>query len=391
MIDAAQIFRQTINTSQFTAEVNSLPKDVPAQTGAAMGFSAVVEADPTAELMDSMEELSFQFEEKEAKNVSERKLGETKSSQNAYVKAIEEWMKLMPDMPDGAFMARLLRQCRQAQPMPNAAELLKRLAQPGGSEDPSHQAAMLDCLEKLAGEGDKELTRLFADARQTLERTKGAEMRAGFNLAEAVNSRATNAAEMQDLRQLYRGTVIGFTTPQQCFKSLLATRGPGALAKALEFLIEGAGADLGSPSPSQSTAELRRIILDLQCVQVLKTVLDKMDGLAARMLKEFQNPCLMNGEKMTGKIVDFTEEPFMSRETIASFVKGCGVEKLMARLDFLIQLTIIFRQLSPRLFASEKDRFRMIDSAQEELDEVVDESEVEEEKKRKQEQEGGKK
>lgn len=390
MLDAAQIFRQTINTTQFTAQVDSLPKDVPAQTGSAMGFSAVVDVDPTAELMDSMEELSFQFEEKEAKNVSERKLGETKSSQNAYVKAIEEWMKLMPDMPDSAFIARLLRQCRQAVPMPNATELLKWLAQPGGSEDPSHQAAMLDLLDKLAGEGDKELTRLFADARQTLERTKGAEMRAGFNLAEAVNSRATNAAEMQDLRQLYRGTVIGFTTPQQCFKELLSTRGPGALAKALEFLIEGAGADLGSPSPSQSTEELRRVILDLQCVQVLKTVLDKMDGLAARMLKEFQNPCLMNGEKMTGKIVDFTEEPFMSRETIASFVKGCGIEKLMARLDFLTQLTIIFRQLSPRLVSSEKDRFRMIDSAQEELDEVVDESEIEKAKREKN-KEGGKK
>ena len=126
-----------------------------------------------------------------------------------------------------------------------------------------------------------------------------------------------------------------------------------------------------SATPSKSPEELRRIMLDLQCVQVLKTVLDRMTGLEGRMETQFGEHCLLNGEQMTGKIMDFTEFSFVGVDDIRSFISGCGIEKLLARMDFCRELTGVFRQLSSRLFANEQDRIRLIDTAQEHLDGIV--------------------
>ena len=73
--DAAQILRQTYAAGAEAAKLREMaePPRVSApevQRGELMGTSFVLAEDPMAELMDSMEELSFQFEEK--KNLSRR-------------------------------------------------------------------------------------------------------------------------------------------------------------------------------------------------------------------------------------------------------------------------------------------------------------------------------
>ena len=100
------------------------------------------------------------------------------------------------------------------------------------------------------------------------------------------------------------------------------------------------------------------------------------------MERQFGETCLLNGEQMTGRVLDFTEQAFVAAGGIASFIGDCGMAKLLARMDFARELTRLFRQLSPRLFASEADRQRLVDAAQEHLDGLVsleEEAEQEEE------------
>ena len=377
MLDAAQIMRQALQAGRFDTLQNAAfsatqTNKAAVESGQAMGFTLQVMDDPAADLMDSMEELSFQFEEKTLKSVAERKLGEIRSAQSAYVMAVETWQKTMPDMPGGAFMERMLRQLRQAmqsgQP-PDANGLLKMLGE--GSRDPSHQFAMIDILEKAVGADETSLKGLLESAKGELMRTQGAAVRAGVNLAAVVNSTAQTPGEMQGLRDLYRGEVLGFTSPQDCFASLLQSRGVGRLADAIDFLIKGCGVDLQSPSPSQSPEELRRILGDLQCVQVLKTCLDKLSTLSGKMASQFGEPCLLDGEKLTGRVMDFTRMPFVNAGNIASLVSSCGLSQLLAQIYFCTGLIDVFRQLSPRLFEQEADRFRLEDAAQEHLDGLI--------------------
>lgn len=377
MLDSAQIMRQALQAGRFdtlqneafsTAQTNKAA----VESGQAMGFTLQVMDDPMADLMDSMEELSFQFEEKELKSAAERKLGAARANRNAYVTAVETWQKTLPDLPGGAFMERMLRALRQMAQMGRSmdpGQLLKMLGE--GSRDPTHQFAMVDILEQALAPEEADLRTLLEATKQELTRTKGAEIRAGVNLAAVVNAKAQSPEEMQGLRDLYRGEVLGFKSPQDCFASLLQTRGAGRLADAIDFLIKGCGVDLQSPSPSQSPEELRRILGDLQCVQVLKTCLDKLTVLSGKMASQFGEPCLLSGEKLTGRVMDFTQMPFVNAANIASLISTCGLSQLLAQIYFCTGLIDVFRQLSPRLFDQEADRFRLEDAAQEHLDGLV--------------------
>ena len=372
--DAAQILRQTYASGLTDLRPTSFqePSAPQIQRGEMMGTAFVVESDPMAELMDSMEELSFQFEEKESKRVGERKMGEMQGPRMALVKAVESWLKMMPDMPGRDFIARLMRNMRAANASGNPispGDLIKELAR--GSTDPSHQFAMLDILEQAFGEGEDALRALVRQAKTSLMEAKGPEIKAGINLAEEVNARATTPEEMSELRDMYRSEVIGFTKPQDCFRSLLSARGAEGLKDAIEFLIAGCGTDLKSASPSMEAAALGRILTDLQCVQVLQTVLEALVSLGYRMKKQFGEECLMSGEQMTERVMDFTEQAFVTSSGIASFIGDCGMKALLSRMDFARELTRLFRKLSPRLFEREGDRHRLVDAAQEHLDELI--------------------
>jgi len=378
MIDSAQVLRHQLqqagrfdqlqNESVSSHQMNQAA----VQSGQALGYRLEVEQNPMADLTDSLEELSMQFEEKEMKTAGERKLGEKHGPRSAYLTAVEKWQRVLPDMPGGEFMERMLRLLRQKDRqggrMTDAQGLLKMLKRE--SADPSHTFAMLDILEEAA-DGEADIQELVRQAKAQLEQKEGAEARAGINLAEVVNANAETPEEMQNLRDLYRGEILGFSTPQDCFRSLLANRGAGRLAESIEFLFQGLGVDLQSASPSRSPEELRSVLTDLQCVEVLKTVMDKCESLAGKMLSQFGETCLLNGEKMTGKIIDFTEMSFVSAGNISAFVSSCGITQLLAQLYFCTTLSTLFRGLSPRLFGEEGGRFRLIDATQEHLDGLV--------------------
>ena len=379
--DAAQILRQTYAAGAEAAQMaQSLQREQPAapvqQRGEISGTAFVVEADPLAELQDSMEELSFQFEEKTAKRLAERRMGPMQGMRASFVRALEAWRSLMPDMPGNEKLKRTIQTVREmmrsGEFSGSAAEaMLKVLARE--STDPSHQFAMLDLMEQMLGEGETELRDLVRQTKAQLMTEKGAEIKAGINLAEEVNARASTPEQMRELRDMYRSEVVGVTKPQDCFRSLLSMRGAEGIKDAIDFLIAGCGADLKSSSPSLEASALGRILTDLQCVQVLQTVLDALTALGRRMGKQFGETCLLDGEGLTERVLDLTEQPFVAAPAISRLIGDCGMRMLLARMDFARELTALFRKLSPRLFAREGDRQRLVDAAQEHLDELITE------------------
>ena len=133
--DAAQILRQTYAAGAEAAQMRELAEPSRAEVaaparGELKGTAFMVEADPMAELMDSMEELSFQFEEKAAKRVGERKLGEMQGPRSALLRAVESWLAVMPDLPGRDFLTRIMRQMRSSaasgRPI-DAGDLLKEI------------------------------------------------------------------------------------------------------------------------------------------------------------------------------------------------------------------------------------------------------------------------
>ncbi|MBR0197327.1 MAG: type III secretion system gatekeeper subunit SctW [Kiritimatiellae bacterium] len=382
--DAAQILRQTyaagaeaFNMREMAeAQIRQGPSQV--SRGEMMGTAAIVENDPLAELQDSMEELSFQFEEKTAKRLAERRMGPLQGMRASFVRALEAWFSMMPDMPGRERLEKFIQNVRRLMRSGTNVTvdgLLKDLAHE--TTDPSHQFAMLDILEQMLADGEMELRDLIRQARTQLMSEKGAEIKAGINLSEEINARATTPEEMQNLRDLYRSETIGFTSPQDCFRSLLANRGAAGLADAISFLIAGCGADLKSATPSQDAVALGRILTDLGCVQALQSVLDSLNLLVARMAKEFCESSLLDGAQLSGRIMDLTEQAFATAASIANLVGDCALRQILANIDFTRELTRILRNLPQRLFKKEGERQRLVDATQEHLDNLIAEEERE--------------
>jgi len=375
VISSAQIFRNLHAQALAAGQKAPAPAEgkAAAETGQVMGYRLTAMADPAAKLADSMEELSMLFEEKEMKTVGERKLGQAHGRNANLLRAIQAWQGVLLDVPKVSAQIAILAHLKKAFEdgrKVSADDLLARLEEE--SDEPTHQFAMLDAMRQGCGEGERDLRDLFDAAREKLMQSKGEEVRAGLNIAETVNKTAGNPDEMRDLRALYRGEILGFKSPQHCFRSLLATRGAGRLDESLDFLVESCGIDLESATPSQSPEELRRILLDLQSVQVLKTVMGRFGTLNARLEKSYGEKGLLNDEQLTGRLMDLTEAPFVSKDDVSGLVGACSFAKLAPQVYFTTELLGISRTLSPRLFGEGGDRFKLVDACQEHLDSLVD-------------------
>ena len=387
-MDAAQIFRQSLAPSGYeamTALSQSAAAEAPAaQTGTVGGMAFEVEADPMQELQDSMEELSFQFEEAGGKSMADRKIGQRKGVSQTYLAAVQKWMNSLPDMPAQQAMTLILRQLRSnldtnGAPM-SAKELLAMLRRLSG--DPSHVFAMLEVIGAGTEEAESLLRQVVTQAKTVLMQEQGAEVKAGLNLAEVVKAEARNLQEMGELRDLYRGEVLGFTNPADCFRSLLAARGEGRLAEAIEFLFKGCSVELQANDPSRSPEELRRIINDLQSVEVLRTMLDKLNGMVDQIFKAFGEHCRLTGEQLISRFLDFIDLPFVNSSNFSTLVSSTGLATLLAQIYFMTEVTKRIRELSPRLFAKESDRFKLGEAAQEHLDGLITMEEEVERKRR---------
>ncbi|MBR6058850.1 MAG: type III secretion system gatekeeper subunit SctW [Victivallales bacterium] len=348
------------------------------ERGEVMGFQVETQPDLAAMLNDSLEEISSMFEETEVKNMGDREVGDKRKTENRFTARVRFWANKLSDMPNSDVIARILRRLRN---MGYASqEQLMGMLQ-DASEDVTHQFAMLECLEEALAENpeDANLREVVRQARQELERTKGPEIRVGVNLAELLEEHGGDVEEMQAKRDLYRGEILGFSDPQTCFKSLLAKQGADKLSEAIDFLLTACSVDMAAATPSTQPEELRRIIVDLQSVEVLKTVLERFDKLEMRMERMFGEQLQMSGEKMTGEVLDMTHQSFLNGSFIEAFVASVGLKKLYPKMDFMREFSAIVRSMSMRCFPDVESRLRLIDGAQEYLDELVREDEANQE------------
>ena len=348
------------------------------ERGEAMGFQVETQPDAVAMLTDSLEEISSMFEETEVKNMGDREIGDKRKTENRFEMRVRFWANKMSDMPNSDVIAQILRKLRNMG-YTSQQQLMGMLQD--ASEDVTHQFAMLECLEEALIENpeDAQLLAAVRQARQELERTQGPEIRVGINLAELLQEHGGDAEEMQAKRDLYRGEILGFDDPQACFKSLLASQGADKLSEAIDFLMTACSVDMAAATPSTQPEELRRIIVDLQSVEVLKTVLERFDKLEMRMDKMFGETLQMSGEKMTGEVLDMTRQAFLNGSVIEAFVAAVGLKKLYPKMDFMREFSAIIRSMSMRCFPDTESRLRLIDGAQDYLDELVREDEASQE------------
>lgn len=381
-IDSTQMNNRALNLGNIDAvrDTSYTPlqnNKAGADSGVANGVPFVVEEASAQKLQSAREDLSLRFVERELPPIGDHKLGDELSTRQKYFTAVDSWQRILPDVPHGSYGENLLSQLRTMRDggiLPSTKDLLKRLAE--GTPDPSVQFALLETLLILNENGDKDIQELLKDARRELSAKNGVEIRAGINIAETVNAQTKDPAKMQELRDLYRAEVDGFKSPQDCFSSLMASRGPGRMDEALKFLIDSAGVDIRSASPSRDPIELSRILTDLKNVQMIKSSHDEMAKLLERMSAQFGETPAVDAEKATAMLMDATRGLSLSKEGVGAFVDGLGARSPQAKLDCAREFLGALRRLPDGLFAGgNAGRLGMVDATLLLLDDLTAEME----------------
>ena len=381
-IDATQMNNRALNLGNIDAvrDTSYTPlqgNKAGADSGVANGVHFVVEEASAQKLQAAREDLSLRFVEREMPPIGDHKMGDRLNPRQAYFAAVDKWQRILPDAPKGEYGENLLSQLRTMRDggiLPSTGDFLKRLAE--GSSDPSVQYALLETLSFLLTADDKDIQALLADARRTLLAKNGVEIRAGINIVETVNAQTQDPAKMQELRDLYRAEVDGFKSPQDCFSSLMASRGPGRMDEALKFLIDSAGVDIRSASPSRDPVELSRILTDLKNVQTIKSSYDEMAKLLERMSAQFGEAPAVDAEKATAMLMDATRGLSLSKEGVSAFVDGLGAKSPQAKYDCTREFLSALRRLPDGLFAGgNAGRLGMVDATLSLLDDLTAEME----------------
>lgn len=238
--------------------------------------SVNVGKDPTSMLQDAAEELTFGAHEFRTKReLGERKLREGEgSSQIETIKRIQEYMEKLPDL-DPRRLQDLYEQLRNSSEGPSREGLQRRLG--GFHEDITYQQAALEFLaSELEKTGDDpELLDVVRGALVENERSYGPEIRAGLNITGAAIESAASSGEVQDLREMYRSTVLKHESIRQSFDNIVERYGEEDLGERIGFLLTAIGEDLGARGPSIPPAELKIIMDDMHQLETLSTLRER--------------------------------------------------------------------------------------------------------------------
>ena len=238
-------------------------------------------------ISDASEELTFVHSETQSKRLAERKSTTRKGGlDEAAMELYQKFMQSVPDMGSADKLSSLLESIKKGKPSPD--ELRQQLGEQ--YEDVSHQFAALEFLEEVLTQqkAPEEQLATVREARRQLEQERGPEIRAGLNVAlEAHRFSEQGVGSSQELRDLYRDTVLKFEDAEQAFESILSQYGREKFADAAEFLIRGIGHDLEAMGPSRDKEELHAINRGLKSVQHARNLYIAFDDLLGKMQKQF--------------------------------------------------------------------------------------------------------
>jgi type III secretion system YopN/LcrE/InvE/MxiC family regulator len=96
-----------------------------------------------------------------------------------------------------------------------------------------------------------------------------------------------DAKEVQELRNLYRETVLSHESLGKSWHNIVERYGEGDLGGKITFLLKAIGADLASRGPSIAPAELKAILDETHQLETLSTIRERAAGFLKRLHARF--------------------------------------------------------------------------------------------------------
>lgn len=253
-------------------------------------------------------------------------------------------------------------------------------------KDPSLADEAIDFL--ITSHADNpEMLEKFEEMKSVFNDLFGRDIRAGKNIAEQARQFSEEGlGSPTGLRDLYRNIVANPRDPQVLFDELTSLFPYDKLKKIIDFVLHSLGADLKAKGPSISRIELERLFTESRIMQAFESLyafFQKRMGLICGQfdLEGLTLPSALNFELLAKQLMRLLKERYPSADKVMQLSLALGISgALAAQVIIYTQYRDAMRNISPRLFKSERHRQDLLTAILDALGDLEDLLEEEEEK-----------
>jgi len=329
---------------------------------------------PTAELQDAAEELTFAEGERVEKKISQRKLASGRLERSAAIEQVQKYLREVPDLERNQKLSEFVKRALEGQTQPDAESLLGSARQ--FSDDATHQYLALTHLrEALEGERDPAMGVALDEAVAALESEHGPAIRAGLNVSAVAGEFAgAEVGDVQELRDLYRDVVLDCDDIQQAYERVEQDHPGESFEGAVRFMLKALGADLAANAQSVSKAHLSQIMDDMYQLKSLNTAHEQCEDLLRRVRRNYDvAPSPSTARDLLGELLAAQGRAWQGAEAFTGLPQKMGVQGDEAGIYFLQGFKELVRFVPPKAFGGDATaRDRVMLAVQEALDVAID-------------------
>lgn len=241
--------------------------------------------------------------------------------------------------------------------------------------DPSQQECALKFLEEfLEKQGlDPELRKAIHQKRSEIQHEFGESVRADFNVQpKASQFENQGLGSASALRSFYRSHVIGYRGPEDVLARIRQQFGEPRMQQALEFLIQGLGAELHSATPSIPIEHLKAIIDDLSIVEATRNLELSLRDSLARASGSFGFAAPQNTSSMLNGLLNLRKQRWIDSSEVDRILSDTGARTIEEKLYMARELRQIVRELPGTIFTDRDEHGRMNDAMQAAMDRLIE-------------------
>lgn len=246
----------------------------------------------------------------------------------------------------------------------------------------------LDFLIETAKPGSKHHEELVK-SKQQFNSIFEREIKAGKNISEEARLFSKEGlGSPTALRDLYRAIVGNPREPLELFNELLKSYDFAKLKQVIDFVLHSLGADMKSKGPSVSIIELQSLFSSSRVMQSILGVFLYFQSRMNLIQGAFQRnglemPSRLNFQLLADQFMKMIAERYPSTDKIMKLGALLGIsEEYLAQVIVFTQYRDAMRQVSPRLFKSDKHRqdfLKTLLDALSELEDLLDEEDEDDE------------
>ena len=370
--------------------VNAPGQVGPSAPGAPSGQAAATESrfrgervqhvrNPTAELQDAAEELTFGESERVEKKLSRRKLRSGDGARSVAMEQAQKYLREVPDLERNQKLSEFVESVLTRGASPNPDEL-RQLAREF-SDDATHQFLALASARDQALEqnADPALGAALDEAIAALEGERGPAIRAGLNVSAVAQAFAgREVGDMQRLRDFYRDVVLDCEDINDAYERVVKDHPGKSFDDAVRFMLKALGADLAAGTQTVSRVRLKQIMDDMYQLKSLNSAHEQCEDLIRRVQRNFDaTPGATASRDLVSELLTAQNRAWQGADAFSGLPRKMGVRGDQGTIYFLQGFKELLRFVPLKAFGDDMaKRDRVMISLQQALDAAIESEEL---------------